>query len=100
MSDGVISRKFIGSVEPEEEPADYVDQRGEFYDVFANALESHKVREARLEEIGGLKERTSNVRLRSVGGLPERGLYERDSWMRIKVIMINLIIGPTLWPLN
>ena len=55
--DGVLSRRHIGSIEPEEETLDSTDLWGEFYDVSGNALESSKVREARLEEIQGLKDR-------------------------------------------
>ena len=61
--DGVISTKFLGSIEPEEESceelvSEYADELwGEFYDVSGNALESGKEREARAEEIQGLKTR-------------------------------------------
>ena len=58
----MISESFVGSVEPDEEYTGYSDQWGEFYDVSGNALGSGKVHEARLEEIGGLKERGTYVK--------------------------------------
>ena len=58
-ADGVLSNRFVGSIDPEEENLsdvmnEYSDTWGEYYDVSGNALESSRVREARAEEIQGL----------------------------------------------
>ena len=61
-ADGILSNRFVGSIDPEEENLsdvmnEYSDTWGEYYDVSGNALESSRVREARAEEIQGLKGR-------------------------------------------
>jgi len=57
-----LSRRFIGSIEPEEETLESPEMWGEFYDVSGNALESSKVREARREEVQGLKQRRTYIK--------------------------------------
>ena len=63
-ADGVISNRFVGSIAPEEE--EFPENGGEwneFCDEVGNPLESGKVREARLEEIAGLIERGTYVKV-------------------------------------
>ena len=60
--DGVISERFVGSVEPDEEPVNVIEDWDTYCDEIGNPLESSKVQEARLEEIGGLKERGTYVK--------------------------------------
>ena len=60
--DGVISERFLGSVEPDEEPVDVIEDWDTYCDEAGNPLESSKVQEARLEAIGGLKERGTYVK--------------------------------------
>ena len=69
QSDGVISRRFVGSVAPEEENCDewieeYMRETwGEYYDIAGNALERSKVQAAKREEIEGLRQRGTYVRV-------------------------------------
>ena len=53
--DGVISERFVGSVEPDEEPVDGTEDCDTYCDETGNPLESSKVQEVRLEEIGGFE---------------------------------------------
>ena len=69
QSDGVISRRLVGSIAPEEENCDewieeYMHETwGEYYDIASHALESSKVQAARREEIEGLRQRGTNVKV-------------------------------------
>ena len=57
----MIPERFVGSVEPDEEPVNIIEDWDTYCDEIGNPLESSKVQGARLEEIGGLKERGTYV---------------------------------------